>query len=146
MAEAVGLVCNVLQLIQVTESVIAKLYRYYYDVCHSERDVIELRNQIGMQLYLLNELHEVLQSSASPHLDFQIHYAGLNERITSLGLILCELHENVNPERVRGRSRLIWPVEKRKVEGWLKKIRMYNEEFETIINARQLYYMHYNVD
>jgi hypothetical protein len=129
-----GLAGTVVGLVELTGTVIVKLYRYYLDVKTSPAYVAEVREEIGLSLSLLGGLHEILNTNNA----FQ-GSSELNNALRFTSDALKEVDDRIRPEIAKGLGKWRWPFLKRETEDLIRKLGRYNTAFQTALNIDQTY-------
>jgi hypothetical protein len=129
--EVVGSVASVAQLFELSGTIILNLYHYWEDVRGSTSRIANLRKEIGVSLYVLGRLALLVSRDSS--LSEEI----LETKVQSLQTTLEELDHSVKPEKYRGLMRLRWPIDKRKIEGFIDQLHKHNIQLLLLLNTEQ---------
>jgi hypothetical protein len=131
---AIGLAGTVVNLVELTGTIIINLYRYYLDVKTSQGCVAGLREEIGLSLSLLGGLHDILETNET----FQ-GTPELGNALLSFSHALKEVDDGIKSEIAKGLGRWKWPFLKQDTEKLIRKLGRYNGIFQLALNIEQMY-------
>jgi hypothetical protein len=127
-----GLAGTVVGLVELTGTVIVKLYRYYLDVKTSPAYVAGVREEIGLSLSLLGGLHEILDTNNA----FQ-DSSELKNALCFISDDLKKVDDRIKPEIAKGLGKWKWPFLKQETEELIRKFGRYNAVFQLALNIEQ---------
>lgn len=129
--DVVGFVASVAQILELSGTIILNVYHYWEDVRGSTSCIANLSKEIGVSLYVLGRLGQLVSRDSS------LSEEVLETKVQSLRTTLEELDHSVKPEKFRGLRRLRWPIDKRKIEGFIDQLHKHNIQFLMLLNIEQ---------
>ena len=127
---AVGLASATAQVVELSGTVLVKLYHYYLDVKISVARSTELRNEVGLLLSLLNTFTGNLFDSSTCRFELMSAFEGLHS-------VLDEIDKRVTADTTKGLRKLEWPFKKDENERLLAKLERHKVILCLALNIEQ---------
>jgi hypothetical protein len=138
--DGVSSASSVLQIVETAFDVYLALYRYFKLVKDAPKHSKALRDEASLLSQALKTLHCRIPDGPPSRME-ALSSAGkrMTDAISELNSLLAEIDGRMNVSKTDVYGRLKWPFTAHETESYLEKFHRYNDYFNTILNAFQLY-------